>query len=67
MSGVEVMSLLDLKDAYHSLRLSLNSKKYCAITPYYGSATYIYQGLGMGLSFTPSMANLLKCHSGRSN
>ena len=25
MSGVEVMSLLDLKDAYHSLRLSLNS------------------------------------------
>ena len=48
MSGVEVMSLLDLKDAYHSLRLSLNSKKYCAITPYYGSATYIYQRLGMG-------------------
>ena len=42
MSGVEVMSLLDLKDAYHSLRLSLNSKKYCAITPYYGSVTYIY-------------------------
>ena len=34
MSGVEVMSLLDLKDAYNSLRLSLNSKKYCAITPY---------------------------------
>ena len=31
MSGVEVMSLLDLKDAYHSLRLSLNSKKYCEI------------------------------------
>ena len=25
MSGVEVMSLLDLKDAFHSLRLSLNS------------------------------------------
>ena len=52
MSGVEVMSLLDLKDAYHSLRLSLNSKKYCAITPYYGSATYIYQRLGMGLSLS---------------
>ena len=55
MSGVEVMSLLDLKDAYHSLRLSLNSKKYCAITPYYGSATYIYQRLGMGLSFSPQV------------
>ena len=55
MSGVEVMSLLDLKDAYHSLRLSLNSKKYCAITPYYGSATYIYQRLGMGLSLSPQV------------
>ena len=55
MSGVEVMSLLDLKDAYHSLRLSLNSKKYCAIIPYYGSATYIYQRLGMGLSLSPQV------------
>ena len=55
MSGVEVMSLLDLKDAYHSLRLSLNSKKYCAITPYYGSATYIYQRLGMELSLSPKV------------
>ena len=55
MSGVEVMSLVDLKDAYHSLRLSLNSKKYCAITPYYGSATYIYQRLGMGLSLSPQV------------
>ena len=55
MSGVEVMSLLDLKDAYHSLRLSLNSKKYCVITPYYGSATYIYQRLGMGLSLSPQV------------
>ena len=52
MSGVEVMSLLDLKDAYHSLRLSLNSKKCWAITPYYGSATYINQRLGMGLSLS---------------
>ena len=55
MSEVEVMSLLDLKDAYHSLGLSLNSKKYCAITPYYGSATYIYQRLGMGLSLLPQV------------
>ena len=55
MSGVEFMSLLDLKDAYHSLRLSMNSKKYCAITPYCGSATYIYQRLGMGLSLSPQV------------
>ena len=25
----EVLSVLDLKDAFHSLRLSENSKKYC--------------------------------------
>ena len=33
----------------------MNSKKYCAITPYYGSATYIYQQLGMGLSLSPQV------------
>ena len=29
----EVMSVLDLKDAFHSLRLTENSKKYCGILP----------------------------------
>ena len=33
-SGCEVLSVLDLKDAFHSLRLSENSKKYCGILPY---------------------------------
>ena len=49
-SGCEVISLIDLRDAYHTLPLSPKSKKYCGITPYYGSSTYIYQRLGMGLS-----------------
>ena len=30
----EVMSVLDIKDAFHSLRLTENSKKYCGILPY---------------------------------
>ena len=38
-SGCEVISLLDLRDAYHTLPLSSKSKKYCGITPYYGSST----------------------------
>ena len=30
-------------------------QKYLGITPYYGSPTYIYQRLGMGLSISPSL------------
>ena len=33
-SKCEVLSVLDLKDAFHSLRLSENSKKYCGILPF---------------------------------
>ena len=58
-SGAEVLSLADLRDAYHTLRLSMKSQKYCGITPYYGSDSYLYQRLGMGLSVSPSnMAEL---------
>ena len=38
-SQCEVMSVLDLKDAFHSLRLMENSKKYCGILPYFGCAS----------------------------
>ena len=31
-SGCEVLSLADLRDAYHTLRLSKKSQKYCGIT-----------------------------------
>ena len=54
-SGCEVLSLADLRDAYHTLRLSEKSKKYCGITPYYGSDSYLYQRLGMGLSVSPAI------------
>ena len=42
-SKCEVMSVLDLKDAFHSLWLSEKSQKYCGILPYFGSASYLYQ------------------------
>ena len=32
-SKCEVLSVLDLKDAFHSLRISENSKKHCGILP----------------------------------
>ena len=41
-SKCEVLTVLDLKDAFHSLRLSEKSKKYCGILPYFGSASYLY-------------------------
>ena len=36
-SRCEVFSVLDLQDAFHSLRLSVNSEKNCGILPYFGS------------------------------
>ena len=51
----EVMSAIDLRDAYHTLRLSPNSQQYCGITPYYGSDTYLYQRLPMGLKVSPAI------------
>ena len=52
-SKCEVMSVLDLKDAFHSLQLSEKSQKYCGILPYFGSASYLYQRLPMGLNVSP--------------
>ena len=57
-SKCEVMSVLDLKDAFHSVWLSEKPQKYCGVLPYFGSASYLYQRMPMGLndllSFTPS-------------
>ena len=54
-SRCEVLSVLDVKDAFHSLRLSENSKRYCRILPYFGSASYLYQRMPMGLNISPSI------------
>ena len=40
-SKCEVLSVLDLKDTFYSLRLLKDSKRYCGILPYFGSASYL--------------------------
>ena len=54
-SKCEVMSVLDLKAAFHLLRLTENSKMYCGILPYFGSTSYLYQRMPMGLNISPSV------------
>ena len=45
-SRCKVLSVLDLKDVFHSLRLSETSKWYCGILPYFGTPlTYIKECL----------------------
>ena len=56
-SKCEVLSVLDLKDPFHSLRLSESSKKYCGILPYFGSTSYMYQRMPMGLNISPQYGN----------
>ena len=48
------MSVLDLKDAFHSLRLTENLM-YCGILPYFGSASYLYQRMPMGLNISTAI------------
>ena len=52
-SKCKVLSVLDLKDAFHSLRLSEHSKKYCGILLYFVSTSYLYQRMPMGLNTSP--------------
>ena len=51
-SKCEVLSVLVLKDTFHSLRLTKSSKKYCGILPYFGSASYMYQRMPMGFNIS---------------
>ena len=55
-SKCEVMSVLDLKDAFHSLRLTEKSKRYCGRLPYFGSTSYLYQRMPIGLNISPACA-----------
>ena len=51
----KVMSTLDLKDAFYSLKLTENSKKYHGILHYFGSASHLYQRMPMGLNISPAI------------
>ena len=54
-SKCEVLSCVDLKDAFHSLGLTDKAKEFCGILPYFGSAHYRYEVLPMGLSISPQV------------
>ena len=54
-SESEVVSCVDIKDAYHSIRLTEKSKDYCRILPYFGSPIYRYEVLPMGIACTPQI------------
>ena len=49
------LSTIDLRDAFHTLRLALSLQKYCSITPYYGLPTFHYLCMGMGMSVSPQI------------
>jgi len=51
----DVFSVIDLRDAFHTLRLSQSSQQYCGIVPYYGSQSYHYVRMGMGLTTSPAV------------
>ena len=62
-SKCEVLLVLDLKDAFHSLRLLEEAKKYCSILPYFGNVSYIYQRMPMGLNISIlNLAIIYKCN-----
>ena len=55
LQGHIILLVSDLKDTFHLLRLLEEAKKYCSILPYFRSASYIYQGMPMGLNISPSI------------
>ena len=54
-SECEVLSCLDLKDAYHSIPLTDKSKEYCDILPYFGSPIYRNEVLPMRIACAPQI------------
>ena len=52
-SQSEILSCVDLKDAFHSLKLTDKAKDYCGILPYFGSPHFRYEVMPMGLSISP--------------
>ena len=54
-SECEVVSCVDIKDAYHSIRLTETSKEYCGILPYFGSPIYRYEVLPVGIACAPQI------------
>ena len=54
-SKCEVVSCVDIKDAYHSIKLTEKSKEYYGILPYFCSPVYRYEVLPMGIACAPQI------------
>lgn len=54
MSGCTVVSVIDLKEAFHSLHLDEASQQFTGIVSYYGGKSFFYKRLPMGASISPS-------------
>ena len=54
-SECEVVSCVDIKDAYHSIPLTERSIEFCVILPYFGSPIYRYEVLPMGIACAPQI------------
>ena len=54
-SKCEVLSCVDLKDAFHSLGLTDKAKEFCGILPYFSSAHYRYEVLPLELAISPQV------------
>ena len=51
----EVLSCVDLKEAFHSLPLTPEAKEFCGILPYFGSPHFRYEVLPMGVAISPQV------------
>ena len=51
----EVLSYVDLKEAFHSLPLTPETKEFCGILPYFGSPHFRYEVLPMALATSPQV------------
>ena len=51
----EVLSCVDLKEAFHGVPLTPEAKEFCGILPYFGSPHYRYEVLPMGLAISPQV------------
>ena len=54
-SECEVVSCVDIKDAYHSIPLTERSKEFCSIFPYFVGPIYRHEVLPMGIACAPQI------------
>jgi len=53
-SNCKVISTIDLKSAFYSLRIKPECRKYLAITSYAGGQSYLYNRMPQGLNISPA-------------